>query len=385
MAEFAIRGIDAIDRSQINFISGFGNDGQGLTILRGGTQPFEDDAILVFETVNETVDGELDGGSGFIGLRVFANQADFDAGIEQFTYTPQNPGQIANIQNSGDSLGDTYVRFNANVLQSDNPGAPRLETLALFPGANAGDNIGRLILNRNTDVDFDEDGQIDPGPVEEGNNLFFATPICYTPGTLIATIRGQKKVEQIKPGDMVLTRDNGTQEVRWVGRRHMNAAELRSMPKFCPILIRAGALGNNEPERDMMVSPNHRMLLTTDLASLMFGEREVLVAAKHLTGLPGVDVHVTKAVSYIHLLFDNHEIILADGVWSESFQPGAEGMASVGKEQRQEIITLFPELRGAQGIKNFPAARRLLRAYEAHLLTLESEDAGPRNTERRRS
>ena len=194
--------------------------------------------------------------------------------------------------------------------------------------------------------------------------------ICFTPGTRIATKRGEVLIQQLKVGDAVLTRDNGPQELRWIGRRNLHRAELACNTNYFPVLIRAGALGDGMPQRDMLVSPNHRMLVTSEVAEMMFGEREVLVAAKHLTGLNGVDVAPTDKVSYIHMMFDNHEVVLADGVWAESFQPGDHAMAGIKSEQREEILDLFPELIGAQGVTNYPAARRLLRAHEAHLLTL---------------
>lgn len=195
--------------------------------------------------------------------------------------------------------------------------------------------------------------------------------ICFTPGTRIATKRGEILVQQLQVGDMVLTRDNGAQPLRWIGRRNLHRQDLARMPAYHPILIRAGALGKSSPQRDMLVSPNHRMLITSELAEVMFGEREVLVAAKHLTGLDGVDMAPSPKVSYIHIMFDDHQIVLADGCWAESFQPGDHSMAGIKSEQRQEIIDLFPELEGAQGLRNYTAARRLLRAHEAHLLSLE--------------
>ena len=104
----------------------------------------------------------------------------------------------------------------------------------------------------------------------------------------------------------------------------------------------------------------------------MFSEREVLVAAKHLVGLDGVDTVTPDKVSYIHMLFDNHEVVFADGTWAESFQPGAHSMAGIQSEQRSEILSLFPELDAADGMSNFVAARRSLRAHEAQLLVSAS-------------
>ena len=193
--------------------------------------------------------------------------------------------------------------------------------------------------------------------------------ICFTPGTLIATNRGEIAVETLVEGDKVFTRDNGSQPLRWVGRRDLSTADLADNPEFHPVYIRAGALGKGVPERDLMVSPNHRMLLTSDLAEVMFEEREVLVAAKHLTGLDGIDQIEASTVSYIHLMFDQHEVVLADGAWTESFQPGDHSLRGIGDAQRAEILALFPELNTLAGMQNYGSARLSLKKHEAQLLT----------------
>lgn len=192
--------------------------------------------------------------------------------------------------------------------------------------------------------------------------------ICFTPGTRIATPRGEIAVENLKAGDKVITRDNGAQTLRWVGRRDLKPNEMRMNAAFQPVLIRAGALGKDLPERDMLVSPQHRMLVKSDLAEMMFQEREVLIAAKHLTGLDGVDQVQTGAVSYLHLMFDQHEVVLAEGAWSESFQPGDHSLRGIGAEQRQEILTLFPELDTLAGLDTYGSARLSLKQHEAHTL-----------------
>ncbi len=192
--------------------------------------------------------------------------------------------------------------------------------------------------------------------------------ICFTPGTRIATQKGEVAVEKLAPGDKVFTRDNGLQPLRWVGRRDLAVADLHAAPEFQPVLIRQGALGKGLPERDMLVSPQHRMLLTSDLAEVMFEEREVLVPAKHLTGLDGVDAVTTTQVSYLHLMFDQHEVVLADGAWSESFQPADRTLKGIGAAQRTEILSLFPELETLEGLDAYGAARPSLKRHEAELL-----------------
>jgi hypothetical protein len=95
----------------------------------------------------------------------------------------------------------------------------------------------------------------------------------------------------------------------------------------------------------------------------------VLVAAKHLTKQPGIDVVETKEITYVHLMFDHHEVILSDGAWTESFQPGDQALAGIASDQRDEVLSLFPELATPEGITAYGAARRSLRRHEAEMLT----------------
>ncbi|MBR9842090.1 MAG: type I secretion protein [Rhodobacteraceae bacterium] len=191
---------------------------------------------------------------------------------------------------------------------------------------------------------------------------------CFTPGTRIATARGEVPVEELRVGDRVITRDNGLQEIRWVGCRDLAPYELDIAPHLRPVLIRAGSLGDNLPEHDMMVSPHHRMLLTGDRSVLYFDEYEVLAAAKHLTHRDGIATVAKGGVSYLHFMCDRHEIVLANNVWTESFQPGDQTLEGLQSPQRDEIFELFPELQTTQGIKDYTAARLSLKRHEARLL-----------------
>ena len=192
---------------------------------------------------------------------------------------------------------------------------------------------------------------------------------CFTPGTLIATAQGERRVEELSVGDRVITRDNGIQQVRWIGKRVMTGEELAQAEHLRPVLIRQGALGRGLPERDMLVSPQHRVLISNEQTELYFYEAEVLVAAKHLTDMDGIDVVEVSGTTYIHVMFDQHEVILSDGAWTESFQPGDQTMASMGDAQREEILELFPELGTSTGISAYSSARRSLKKHEARLLT----------------
>ncbi|NBD29475.1 MAG: type I secretion protein [Alphaproteobacteria bacterium] len=262
----------------------------------------------------------------------------------------------------------------------------------LFLGGNGGDNaVG------GEDPDLDGDGQSDdwdvldltgsnvdyidymPGDPEAGTVHFLDGSTmtfseiedvipCFTPGTTIATPKGERLVEELREGDRIITRDNGIQEIRWVGRKDMAGTQLVKNPHFKPILIKAGALGNGLPERDMVVSPNHRVLVASDLTQLYFEEREVLAAAKHLVGSDGVHELDVMQTSYIHFMFDRHEVVLSNGCWTESFQPGDYSLKGIGNSQRNEIFELFPELATKPGLEGYRAARRALKKHEAKLL-----------------
>ena len=96
---------------------------------------------------------------------------------------------------------------------------------------------------------------------------------CFTPGTMIATPFGETRVEDLAVGDRIITRDNGIKPIRWVGRRHFGGRELATNPHLYPILVRAGSLGDNLPERDIRLSPNHRVLVTSAQTALYFEDR----------------------------------------------------------------------------------------------------------------
>lgn len=194
--------------------------------------------------------------------------------------------------------------------------------------------------------------------------------ICFTPGTTIATPKGEVAVETLQPGDKVFTRDNGIQEIAWAGSRTLSGAELVASPNLQPVLVRAGSLGASVPEHDLLLSPNHRLLMTGQRAALHFEDSEVFAAAKHLTNTDGVDAVQSSSVTYIHLMFAHHEVILSNGAWTESFQPGDHALKGVGAAQRNEIYSLFPEL-AKMDTKNagFGAARRVLKRHEAAILT----------------
>lgn len=183
-------------------------------------------------------------------------------------------------------------------------------------------------------------------------------PACFTAGTRIRVPGGEVPIETLAPGDLVETLDHGAQPVRWIGRTTVAGAGDRA-----PVHIAAGALGNG---RALKVSPQHRMLVTGWKAEVLFGEAEVLVAARHMLGLPGVRQVPTEQVEYVHLLFERHEIVFSEGAPSESFHPGS-AMLDQDRALLVEIAGLFPEILNRRA-RDVPCARPVVRGAEARAL-----------------
>jgi Ca2+-binding RTX toxin-like protein len=317
--------------------------GNGTDILDGGAgndliYGQDDNDTITGGAGNDTIDGGID-------------QDDMSGGADRDLFVNVNQGDAVDGGEGGDDFDTLDLRGSGDA---SNPGGTfQVELDAGNP--------------ENGTVTYFDDAGIETGTLDF-LNIEEVIP-CFTPGTLIATPKGERRVEDLKVGDRVITRDNGIQEIRWLGARGLTGTELSHAEHLRPVLIRQGALGGGLPERDMMVSPNHRVLVANDKTALYFEEREVLAAAKHLTGLDGVDVVEVSDVTYIHFMFDQHEVVLSDGAWTESFQPGDMTLAGIGNAQRNEIFELFPELKTSEGIEAYQAARRSLKKHEAYLLT----------------
>jgi len=170
-------------------------------------------------------------------------------------------------------------------------------------------------------------------------------PVCFTRGTLIETAKGCVAIETLSIGDMVKTKDNGYQAIRWIGARKISGRELKVSPNLYAIRISAGTLGNNTPTADLIVSPQHRVLVRSNIAQKMFGTIEILVAAKQLLQIDGIDIASDMGnIEYFHMLFDQHEVVISNGAETESLYTGQEALRSVGAGARAEIFALFPEL-----------------------------------------
>ncbi|NDW44131.1 Hint domain-containing protein [Ruegeria sp. PrR005] len=272
----------------------------------------------------------IDGGPA----QTFDGTAVYDAII---TYTDGSTATITAVL-AQDTAGNTYLvpEFNANADQSALE-AGIIQSITLNAVTGGGANYSGLTANR------------------QDWNLV----TCFTLGTLIDTARGPRMIDDLVPGDLIRTLDHGPQPLRWIGR-----TTVRATGAFAPVLIRAGALDNR---RDLMVSPQHRMLIEGWRAELFTGHHQALVAAKHLVDARDILFAPGGEVTYVHMLFDRHEIVWAEGCATESFHPGQTGWNALETEARHEILTLFPEL-ARLGLNSYgPLVRPAIRQHEAML------------------
>ncbi len=192
---------------------------------------------------------------------------------------------------------------------------------------------------------------------------------CFGAGTLIRTPEGDQIIDTLKVGDLVTTASGEDQAIRWIGQRTV-LPPFAASQNLWPVRIAKHALGDGLPEHDLIVSPNHRMLVSSAASELLFGEPAVLVAAKFLVGLTGVEKQTSvSSISYFHMLFDKHEIVWSNGTKSESLYPGDMTLSGMARDVQDEIITIFPELQNDTIQTYGSIAAPVLKRYEAELLS----------------
>lgn len=171
----------------------------------------------------------------------------------------------------------------------------------------------------------------------EGARARIAEVACvsFTRGTRITMASGQQcLIEDLKVGDKVLSRDDGPQTVRWIGQ-----TTTRAVGDFAPIRIKKGTLNN---ENDLIVSPNHRLFIYQRVDEIGAGRSEILVKAKHLVNGDSVTVQDGGFVDYFQLLFDDHQIIFAEGIAAESLMLDERTSPALPTEVAQEILDGVP-------------------------------------------
>jgi len=165
--------------------------------------------------------------------------------------------------------------------------------------------------------------------------------ICFAAGTRLATPDGERAVEDLAIGDLVTTIDAGPMPIFWISSsRH---AWPGGSEQALPILIAKGAMARGLPARDLVVSPQHKVLLTGQLASDL-PRASMLAPAKGLTRLPGVrQMKGKRSITYYHVLLERHALLLSEGLPSESFYPGPTALAMLNPAQRMALLQTLSE------------------------------------------
>ncbi|MEM6309569.1 MAG: choice-of-anchor L domain-containing protein [Pseudomonadota bacterium] len=330
----------------------FNTEMDGLTVTMTLKAPVNPDAlntikIAIADGGDAAYDSNLLIAGDSVQTQLIAQDDEFDISLsgsknvdilDNDTSEPGSTLTITHINNQPVSVGDVITLPSGETVELMPDG-----TIQVTSDGSASDNIFTYTV-------ADDLGNTDVGYVN------VTTAPCFVAGTQIKTTRGLIPVEDLEPGTPVITKDHGICSVTWVGM-----STLPALGRFAPIEIAAGTFCDHEKTR---VSPNHRVLLTSGRAQLLFSTSEVLVRAKDLVNDTTVRRIETDApVTYVHILFNQHEIVWGDGLQSESYQPGDISMDAFDAQTQEEVFALFPDLRcgGAYG----PAARRALKRFEA--------------------
>ncbi|MGE4481620.1 Hint domain-containing protein [Acidocella sp.] len=183
-----------------------------------------------------------------------------------------------------------------------------------------------------------------------------STPLCFLEGTLLATPTGTRAVETLRPGDLVLTAAGQAKPVRWMGVRKV-ASRFTDKLKSYPVRVAAGALEEGLPVRDLLLSPEHALLvdgLLINAAALVNGANITREAT-----MPAV-------FTYYHVELDEHDLILAEGVAAETFLDHASRANfdnwKTHPDQGQMAEMELPRAKAARQVPERLRARLLARA-----------------------
>jgi len=205
-------------------------------------------------------------------------------------------------------------------------------------------------------------------------------PVCFCAGTLIATPSGQRRVDALVAGDVVLTASGETKQVIWIGATHVSRNAQRANARLCPVVIPAHVFGQGLPTDDLRVSPQHRILIEGPECELFFGEPAVLVAAKYLVDTFAELTEPVADLQYFHILMADHDMLLSNGLPTESFQPARRTMDVMGADARQMLEAVIATL-GEEALLSRKDGFLSLRQSEAEVLlnSLQGVHAGRRS------
>lgn len=322
----------------------------------GGTSAPLYDKVVEITTVNDTSN---DGAEPVL-------RSDSNFGFDQISYDIGN-GQVT-------TQYDALAVYNVTLTFADGTTGQITAVLfqdwdkQLFFAPEYQDNADHQLIKSQGIVSMTIDSvSLDAGDlvVPRMINSF----LCFGAGTMINTVTGPRPIEDLDPGDLLRTKDNGACPIWRVETSQFNRATATGGKGRYPVRIAAGALGPGVPAQDLIVSGNHRILVSSRIAERMFGETEILVPAKDLVALPGVDfADDLDQVTYYHLLMDGHELLESNGAVAESFFVGKWSLAQMSLPCRRAVMNRFPELHTTPDAEPLPRARLFASGAKARKL-----------------
>ena len=343
------------DTNGVILIANDGDDritgGQGDDYIAGGA---DDDAISGGAGRDTLIgDAGADTLTGGGGPDVFVVDAGGDV-ITDFDTTTGIQGGGTPDQTDNDFV-DLSAYYNETTLaawNAANPGNTFFQPVAWLRADQADGSLGGVgglqILGA--------DGQ----PVAADHLSFENTGVvCFAAGTLIAIPGGERPVEDLRIGDLVLTVDHGAQPLVWTGASAQDWSRDHHPDK--PILFKAGSIGHGGPIRDLMVSPQHRVLISGPDDPV-----GVFVPAKSLLGQPGVrQMSGCRSVVYHHIMLEQHQVVISNGTRTESFFPGQTALRMMAPSLRASALNALMRVTMGEGLGRYPLARKVLSVRRA--------------------
>ena len=236
------------------------------------------------------------------------------------------------------SVGDQIYNAAEGDITNNTTGEVGRILFITINGGSAGDFIGVA-----TTIEINPGDNVTTANLTaQATEAYTEVVACFTTGCCIKTGKGGVPVERLEVGNTVWTQGGEYLPIEWIGKKSVTKAMLQDKPELAPVKIRKNALGPNLPARDMSVSRQHRILVTSHVAEMLFGAGEVLVPAIGLTALPGIDEdYDVESVEYWHILLPEHKVIKCNGLKTESYLPSVDGVFS---QAQAELITIFPKL-----------------------------------------
>ena len=312
--------------TNLNYVSG-GNDAYVGHFHGTAGLGVEVDIGAVFTNYGHVVGGGIsNGGTGNVGMYLNGGKAinaGYINGTEYYDATTHANAFFDSL-NFGPTTGSslvleshfgTYGTLNGEIEGFKIGDTIQVNNAALTSAANLSGSPGSF------QISTPHDGTLDFSGTYTGEHFTFTASggntiiglaegaACFCRGTRIRTPRGEVPIEMLHVGDAVTTLSGEARTIRWIGKRRYSATAAAGNVEVLPVRLRAGALGEGLPLRDLWVSPEHAMFI----------DGMLIPAQALINGASIIQEQSAAEVVYLHVEFDTHDVIFAEGAPSESF------------------------------------------------------------------